>query len=250
LSELVAADVRDWPQVIAFRRLNLNGEVIPWPELEGWIQNHPDLKAPLTRDVTVAVEAERLKRLDTGHVAFDPPLTEVSHGGVAFRVLDYAAPDDGWVHRIAVPAGSRLDGLRVLSQSLARTCGWQPAQATVFVVAGVIPIIPTVRTTSHLTSSGGWSARTTLDIDPGATEQDVVKAFRESRAQGRRQRPVTARHARLAVFAMVDHVDKSWDERMRMWNALFPQWTYSPGNFRRDAIEAKTRILREGRHER
>ena len=96
-----------------------------------------------------------------------------------------------------------------------------------------------------------WARWITLDIDPAATPQEVLDAFQWAR---RRQglahlRPLTLKHIRLAAFAGAEHADKSWAERLRLWNSSFPQWHLGvQSNFRRDALRAEARILYPGRY--
>lgn len=160
------------------------------------------------------------------------------------------------MRRIAVAADGVLDKLRVLSTAVAGAYAWDQAQATVFIVCGVTPLVEPVRAKSVLMKIRhgvdlGWSNRINLDVDPGATPEQVLSAFMAARKQGgiSRLRPLSAKHSRLAAFAGATHADETWAERQRRWNATFPRWRYdSASNFRRDALRAQARLLYPGRH--
>jgi hypothetical protein len=135
--------------------------------------------------------------------------------------------------------------------SLADSFGWNPAQATVFILAGVTPLIAPVRVTTPAVkirygTDVGWARRIKLDVDPAATPQEVLDAFvrardRHSLASRRR---LSVKHLRLAAFAGAEHADKPWAERHGQWNERFPEWAYAAeSNFRRDAAVAQRRVL-------
>ncbi|SDT57785.1 hypothetical protein [Actinoplanes derwentensis] len=83
-------------------------------------------------------------------------------------------------------ANGGLDRLGRLGKSLAASFGWQPAQATVFVLTGVPPLISSVRAivppvkVRH-EAALDWSRRIVLDVDPAARSQEVVEAFESAR---------------------------------------------------------------------
>ncbi len=257
LSQLVAGHAHYDPDVVAFRRKYLGDVLVEWADLETWIKAQADLDGERTTDITVAVRARAAtwdRKADELYIS--PPLNSIRPARVAVRVLDYAVPGDEWVRRQAVRADGTLDRLRLLSEALANAYAWIPAQATIFVLCGVTPFIATVRVT---TSSAKvrhhadleWARRITLDIDPAATPQEVLKAFQRARRQQglAHLRPLTLKHIRLAAFAGAEHADKPWAERLRLWNTSFPQWQYpQESNFRRDAIRAEVRILYPGRY--
>ena len=155
------------------------------------------------------------------------------------------------VRRRTVTANGGLDQLGRLGETLASTFGWQPAQATMFVLTGIPPMIAAVRANVPTMKVRyefelDWARRITLDVDPGASSQKVVEAFERARAEyhhaGRRR--TTVKHLRLAAFTGAENVDKPWAERFRLWNERFPEWAYpQQSNFRRDAAAAQRRLL-------
>lgn len=70
----------------------------------------------------------------------EPVELVTSSGGAVIRrerpVIDYADPSDANVRRVA--STSELEPLRHLIERLTRRYGWQPAQATAYVLAGAI----------------------------------------------------------------------------------------------------------------
>ena len=65
-----------------------------------------------------------------------------------------------WVRR--VPSTPELEPLRLLSERLAARYGWQPAQATVYVPTGAIPVSGVRVTTRDTLPRPGGAARWTV----------------------------------------------------------------------------------------
>lgn len=251
LSRLVARHAQEDDQVSAFRARHLPDGLVPWSSLEGWLQGQLANQGSFTRDVTAPLPFGTEIVHENGRNRLVPPLDELHGYGLTARLLPYALPGDTWIQNVAVAAGSVLDQLRELSQSLASSFAWQPAQASVFVVCGVTPFIAPVRTSVSTVKTRNsydvpWARRIKLDIDSAATPEQVVRAFRAARAEldMPQQRSMSAKHLSLAVFAGIDHEDLSWQERHRLWNERFPGWAYTQqSNFRRDTMRAQSRIL-------
>jgi hypothetical protein len=256
LSQLVAAHAHQDPDVIAFRHKYLGGTLVEWADLDTWLTGRAKLDGEPTTDRTIALPANAISYPDADELHLSPPVATVRPSRVATRRLDYALLGDNWVRRVAVTADGALDRLRNLAEALAKAYSWTPAQASIFVLCGVAPFIPTVRTTRSSVkvrhhADLDWARRITLDIDPAATPQQVLNAFQHARRQqGVAQlRPLTLKHLRLAAFACAEHADRPWAERLRLWNTSFPEWHYAEqSNFRRDAIRAEARILYPSRY--
>ena len=255
LSNLVADVARQDPDVVRFRANHLGGKIKPWTDLAEWIEKQSKL-VPETVDVTIAIRKDDFS---------NPPRHASDLASVAPRaritqwkanVLAYAIPGDQWVHKIAVNRDSALDSLRILSDSLSKSYGWQPAQATVFVVTDTVAYIDPIRAIGPSEQirnriDMGWTRRITLDIDPTLTPDEVAAAYQRVRkANGlSRLRQMSPKHLQLASFTGADHPEISWQERFDLWNRLHPAWKYSAAsNFRRDAIRAQYRVLYPGRH--
>jgi hypothetical protein len=245
LSMLVAAQAEQDDLVLRFRKDTLGGATLTKDEAANWIKNHVESSQPVTRDLTVIVEADDVV-FDGAWVRFKAAPSRLRFAGVAVRILDYADADGEWVQRVAVRAGGQLDSLRGLADALAKQYCWQMAQAVTFVLTGAVPLISRIRKTTQTASEGPWANRVILDVDPAESPEEVARAFSSGPPAGRqaRSRPVKEKHARLAVHALVEHASLPWKERTRLWNTEFPQWLYAGGNYRRDALDTRNRLLR------
>lgn len=248
LSMFVAQGARGEEQVVAFRRDALPGHAIEREAVGDWIRRHPELSRPMTHDVTLTLQDTDFEYEGQGWIRLRQPLDRVRVVQLSVRVLEYTEGAEQWVERIAVPDGSELDRLRRLSESLARKYRWQPAQATLFVLADATPMISRIRLTT-LPLSEPWANRVRLDVDPAESPAEVATAFANSvgASDSRRPRPVQEKHARAAVHALVDYAHLPWSERVSLWNREHPHWSYSESNFRRDAYDTRERLFRTSR---
>lgn len=257
LSQLVAHRAAADPMVVAFRTKYLPDGLIPRTEVERWIRGHVESEGERASDVTFTIPEGITHDWIGPTVTFNPPVAEIT-GSVSFsgRVLAYALPGDAAVRRCFVKADGIPDQLSKLGESLADAFGWQPAQATVFILTGVTPMISIVRVSSPAFKVRhnvdlDWARRIKLDIDPAATPQEVLDAFKQARSEHTtaKRRSMTSKHLRLAAFACAQHADKPWTERHRLWNEQFPEWSYpEQSNFRRDAAQARDRLLNPSRN--
>jgi hypothetical protein len=256
LSDLVAEIARKDPDVLRFREKYIGNTGVPWPELESWIKQHAGQDPSRTIDITISVPAAQKTEPFREATDLIPYLPEARISRWSARVLDYAIPDNKWVHRISVDSGSMLDSLRWLSMAISKPYGWIPAQATVFVVSDIVAYIDPIRATEPLSQTRynldlGWTRRITLDIDPTLNPDEVAAAYQRIRSANGLDRtyPLSPKHLRLAAFTGADYLNRSWQERFNLWNRLYPGWAYSASsNFRRDAIRAQYRVLYPGRH--
>lgn len=256
LSDLVTEHARKDPDVVRFRKKHLKYGLVTWTDLEDWLRENAASDSAKTLDITISVPTANMP--DTPRKAIDlaPHLATARICNWAARSLDYAVPGEGWVRRMVVSDGSVLDSLRVLSDSLAKSFSWQPAQATVFVLTDTIAYIDPIRVTGPSENVRhnvdlGWARRITLDVDPALGPDEVAATYQRIRERNglNRIRPLSAKHLRLASFTGADHAQRRWQERFELWNRLYPEWRYNASsNFRRDAIRAQYRILYPGRH--
>lgn len=246
LSTLVAAVAEREEPVIKFRDEVLKGSTIARSDVAYWIENHWEKKLPMTRDLTVTVEDSDVEYDDAGWIRLKTGASRYRLVQATARVLEYAGAEGGGVLRVGVRAYGELDRLRRLSEFLARHYRWQPAQATIFVLTGVVPLIARIRTTTDMVSADPWADRVVLDIDPAESSDEVASAFTRAVRTNRpvRNRPLKEKHARLAVHAFVECADLPWKQRTARWNASHPDWACSEANYRRDALDARNRLLR------
>lgn len=140
--------------------------------------------------------------------------------------------------------------------------GWEPAQATTFVLTGMTPLVALIRVTEGGTAIRhgiwcAWNERIRLDIHPGAPAEEVTQIYRAARRRLdnersdtiARPRSLSLRHLRVAAF--VARREGTWSELMDEWNAhshIGDRYT-QVSNFRRDARQAQTHVLYRSRHQ-
>ena len=208
----------------AFRREELRGRLIQPDRVGAWIDGRAE---PPTQLATVAVDRP------------DEPLEIFTH------VLDYAAPPAVFVQHVGVALGSALDRLRLLSVALAGRYGWQPAQGSIFVLTGLVPIVAPVRVRTAIRYPVSATSRITLEVDPTVTPPELAEHYATARKRmmAGRSRRMSEKHLRLAIYAAT-HSEGTWDERMRGWNGANPDERYTQAsNFQRDAANAVKRLL-------
>jgi hypothetical protein len=224
LSALLAAEASQDTGVVKFRREELRGRLIKPERVGAWVDRHAK---PATQLLTVSTENP------------DEPLEH------SVRMLEYATPPAAWVLRVGVALNSPLERLRALSESLANRHAWQPAQASVFVLTGLVPILAPIRARTTIRYPIPAASRITLDVDPTVTPREVAEhyaATRKGMLAGRSRR-MSEKHLRLAIYAAT-HSEGTWAERMHGWNKAHPDASYGlASNFQRDATKAVKRLL-------
>jgi hypothetical protein len=254
LSALLAREAAQEPEVLAFREDVLKGQLIDHAQIEQWIteQGEKDGTASSWLSELLIPEGTRTD-FDGPAITFDPPLVierlDPRQGdtfGVKSETLAYGAPGKAWTQRVLVHSGGVLDHLRHLGEDLERRYNWQPAQATVFVLTGKMPLIPTIRTTRSFRGPLSGTSRIVLDIDPTVTAQEVAEQYRQVRREmiRGRARPLSEKHSQLAFFSAGRPDGEPWVGRMAVWNDEHPEWRYEQvSNFTRDARRAERQLL-------
>jgi hypothetical protein len=146
-----------------------------------------------------------------------------------------------------VAAGSPLDELRELSESLVKFYPWEPAQAAAFVLEGLIPL-PTpfmlhFPQTWHETRP--TRAKLVMEVDLWMPASAVLRAYRRVQRQvlPGHNRPVSRRSLDLVNFVM-QHRPGTWQEHLDDWNTEHPTATYSDyRRFRYAFIRARQSLL-------
>jgi hypothetical protein len=227
---ILAAEASRRDDVAGFRREVLRGKLVRRERVERWIQRR-------------AASGERIERRVLGTPG-EPGFETIDGLPVIRRyveTIEYATPDERFVQH----AGSttQLEPLRQLSVALAKHYGWQPAQATVFVLTGAAPIVSPVRVQTAIPRAKA-SARIKLDIDPTVTPREISRHYAHARSNLISERPRRSeRTYRLAIFADA-HPEGTWGERMNVWNDEHPDARYNhANNFQRDATRALSRVL-------
>jgi hypothetical protein len=154
-------------------------------------------------------------------------------------VLEYV--DAAGSGRRPVARGSPAGELRDLALELAARYGWTAEQASAFVLTGLAPRVPLVRSRVRHGPVFAASTRIVLDVDPGVGGLDVWRRYRRMRRALRasRFREPDAKALTLALFAM-----RQSEDGVRRWNEEHPQWRYAdPREFERDSRLALRRLL-------
>ena len=174
------------------------------------------------------------------------------------RVLLYGTTADPYEHVVGVGRlGGLLDTIRLLSADLARRYRWSEAQATTFLLTDRVPLVRRVMVESSLSLPEPYpvwpmpgeinqTARILLTVDPSASSQEVIAAFRRERSRHvtGRLRPLGEKHLRLALVHAALSREEGWEPIMERWNEEFPEWAYGTvNNFSRDVRQAQRRLL-------
>lgn len=256
VSDALAEIARHRKGVMSFRREILKGKLVSIHEIERWInerQNDGIYRNALRVRVPRNFDWEILDRGEIG-----PPLSLCGQyqieGPCPIDFLNYATPAANWVRRVPVGRDGVLREVYNLSKDLARLFTWQEAQATVFLLTDLAPLIqaegvqlsPLTITTLPDGGQKPLSCLThvRLTIDPAITPQELSEIYGKIRLKllGRKPRAQSEKHLHLAVFA-VKHtaLDR---EAMNEWQREFPKWRYSRVSlFARDARTARERLL-------
>jgi hypothetical protein len=210
MSSLVAEEAAKEPDVVAFRQQQLGDRLLRLDEVATWIAKQ-------------GVEDGEGRRGD---------------------ILEYVGSDP-WPLRHPATEGGVLDSLRSLSSRLARIYGWQPFQASTFVLTGVPPLIAGIRSEAIGGIPLSSTTRIVLDVDPASTPRDVMQHY--SRVRGRLtaagSQPVSEKDLKLAGF-VAERSNLDRHQLIESWNDRFPDWVYhDPDAFHHDAVLARRRIV-------
>jgi hypothetical protein len=256
LSEALAEIARQSDEVQWFRSRILNGRTLTFQEVEKWIEEHrQDGAYPHVLLVRIKRNSElfhRAGRQRQGCLCSVEP--DEIEGTAPVEGLYYAKPD-GNAGCVPVARDGTLRVVYETSQALAGRFLWEEAQATMFLLTDIIPLIstqhvqfrPAARMALHYKDHPvalSCLMRVTLTIDPMMVPREVAALYRKVRPQlfDQRMRTQSAKHLRLAVFA-IKHptLDKA---AMTAWQQKFPAWKYSHlKTFVRDARIARDRLL-------
>src|SRR5262249_38025468 len=97
-----------------------------------------------------------------------------------FHFLKYSIPGSEEWKEIPTAVGGTLEHLRWLSEKLAKEYGWTEAEATVFVLTGIVPKIKAISSNLQFKQLPSLS-RIELTIDPTLSPQEVAEHYRQIR---------------------------------------------------------------------
>ena len=256
LSVLLAQRAARETGVEGFRRDVLDSKLLEPGDVHPWIKELAAKDGAPSKWLSAppAIPEGTHTKWEEGFVlTFSPPLAIRSldprkgeNAGLSRRTLAFGVPGSQWEQVVLVRNGGILDRLRRLSEDLASRYQWQAAQATLFILTGSAPLLQTIRVDAPYRWPLTSMTRITLEVDPTVTPQEVADAYRRARKAviPGKARPISDKHARLALFAAKQPDGASWAQQLATWNAVNPNWSYRHlGTFKRDARVAQERLL-------
>lgn len=266
VSSALAEIARQGDDVIYFRRTVLDSQLLRFEEVERWIREQRSQQVYPRAAIVRLKKGFELRRAKPWEL--EPPLssmgTEQIEGLAPPERLFYATRGDGqgdYVPRCA-PIGrdGPLMETSKLSSSLAKRFCWQQAQATMFLLTDVTPLLtegvehhppPMIALPWRVLEPISCLTRIVMTIDPLMTPREVSQEYAKIRARllGRKPRIQSQKHLQLGVFA-VKHPEFDKEELVKAamleWNSQFQEWKYTRLKlFRRDAQTARKRLLNE-----
>ena len=228
LSELTARQAAAEKSVITFRQQHLSERLLEREEVVEWITKQASVDGPASRYLRIPIPDGYVPARCDGRIFTEPPLTisvTTSATQIDIEVLCYASPDDQWVRRIPVRHGGTLDGLRVVSNSLARRYSWQGSPSNQLRVDRRQPIAVQLSGWNPNALNQPISSRITMEIDPTLTPGEVAQRYRNIRTRliGARFRSMSEKHLRLAKFY------GGHKEEGTTWVTLMTRWNHGEG---------------------
>lgn len=212
-----------------FRSRYLDDGMINWVDVARWIEDHADsqrstrwVQVPLPDEMGLAYgDQPRQLRIH-------PPLVVDQATDMQRRCIVYPDPDTSWTCRRFVRAGTVLDELRSLSESLAKCHGWLPAEATAFVLTGQPPAGQALTTIDT-------DGRIAIHVDVSASPDEVADLYRSARKALRgpnaRFRTHDEQNNDLALIPVDDGTTER--ERLQAWNEAHPDDKFPPSEVKR-----------------
>jgi hypothetical protein len=251
ISQIVAQDAANDAGVKKFRKEILKDRLLARDKIEVWIKQQELVDGPFT--IFLKIPLPRNNKIDYTEDGIVPQQPVVvgerwPARGTQMESLDYPGPV-GYVRSVAVFMDGVLNDLRYLSETLAGRYGWQPGQATEFVLTGATPAISSFEVGVKMRMSIPALSRVTLTVDPTLSPREVAEYYRQYRQQvlGRRHRSLSEKHTALALFMSFRPLGETYAEAMKAWNKEYRKWRYGQEtNFGRDAQVARRRLLTPG----
>jgi hypothetical protein len=250
LAAAYAAAKRD--DVVRFREDVLGGKLLALEDVKSWIEEQGKKDGRGTRWIKVLLPPG-VNPLETKIFTVS---TEDQPFAVSSDILLYGVAGSDWQHAIPVTNGRTLDRLRALSQQLAKDFDWDEAVATIFVLTGRSPWIPSIRAKVQPRSIRPHDAaptyargRISLDVDIAVTPNEVREHYRRVRREllnGARTKRLGPKHLALAEFIVRELEDGPWESKRAAWNRKHPSEPYAKNqvaNFKRDCRLALERLL-------
>jgi hypothetical protein len=146
-----------------------------------------------------------------------------------------------------VQAGSPLDALRRLAESLVKFYPWEPAQAAAFVLEGLVPLATPfmLRFPQTWHETRPTRAKLVMEVDLWTPASSVLRAYRDVQRHvlPGHNRPVSRRSIDLVNFVMAHRPD-SWRKLLERWNTEHQRAAYPDyRRFRYAFVRARQSLL-------
>jgi hypothetical protein len=170
-------------------------------------------------------------------------------GGRDQEYLPYVLPGEWRERYLPVQRGTFLWSIKMTSTLLGKRFAWTPAQAVVFMLTDIPPLLLTFRMSIDRSFGIPALRQVNMIVDPTLSPKEVGQIYSVAREQllgsGGKHRDITEKHLQLALFATVRLWDgRTWADRMAEWNKEHPKWAYSTyANFSHDCLQAQRRLL-------
>jgi hypothetical protein len=216
------AEQRD--DVYRFRAAYLDGHTIPLDEVEAWITRAAEGVHPTTY-VTVAAPD-----------GWQPGQPVDTTGGYSLEVRTVEYPVGRWRGATPVRQGHALDHLRALADDLTNAYGWQPGQASAFVLAGAVPVVQMIHNGTHPAR-----ALVNLAIHPTLSPEQLAPMYAQRRARTGQRVRLKDETLDLVIF-MLERGDTPGT--IREWRRQHPTDTRAPKVLRQTVKTARETLDR------
>jgi hypothetical protein len=243
-SKVIAYEIGNLPFLKDFRRKYLNNQLIPIEKIDGWIKEMAKKDGQSTINAKRKISKIEIKSNGEIVHCFDENSRWQFEGPV---LLQYPS-SSGWTEYVPINMEGVLGCLKTVAERLIKHyCPmWQEGQAVAFILTGLVPLIPKIRSTVTLNSMG--ICFITLKFDARLTPQELAKQYGKLRKKilgSKIVKPLSKKHLKLAEF-VVDNKKEgiTWEKLMHLWNEKYPEWAYK--NYRlfyRDGNAAIKRIM-------
>jgi len=256
-SKVLAWDASQEQPIIDFRQEVLGGKLLSPGQIGAWVEDLASReKADSISYITVRLpKGIEVKQMPTEWLVEPPLVIERQKWlGLKKEVLSYGVysmTDKKWVpSSIPVPEGGTLERLFNLSKYLGSRYSWGEAEATMFIVTGLTPLLPLAQSTPRWRRYAPITVtmELSLHLSPkkvaaiyGKVKKKVLSFYYPGH---KRDRPMSKKHLELAIFYH-QHPGKKGAEMMPLWNKEHEEHKYDIlTNFLRDARHAHDRLIR------
>jgi hypothetical protein len=263
LSHVLAALMTEDVQVKRFRAAHLDSELLPWADVAGWMSARAArsegaaITDVTTRYVTLPVSPAALWEAQERVIAGRPRTVTFEISDVDLlalnpwpRSISYVVPHDAIPRQQYVKEGNAVERLLELVNHLVTSVPWTEAQASVFGLTGLTPLVLPLRGVAKYYLRMPTLPRLVLELDPRMSQRELAAEYQKARtpmASDIRHRDLSEKHLALAVFGTLpEGRDGTLVQRMERWNAAHPEWAYRHTFiFSRDITRAQRRLLRD-----